>query len=126
MHLNFEKLTDSQALELIDPYKMIVLTSNGNTRAAQAWIFLRQLGYSDVYILAGGVNHWVNVFSNPETPNDGITDDELFTFEFRKAAGSAMMGTAIPASNIQSDDNTIKPKPVRRKKKTKPKNDDGC
>ena len=126
MHLSFEKLTDNQALDIIDPYKMIILTSNGNTRAAQAWIFLRQLGYSDVYILAGGVNHWVNIFSNPEMPNDGITNDEQFTFEFRKAAGPAMMGSVIPAASKQSDKNLIKPKSVRRKKKSHSKNDGGC
>ena len=126
LHLNFEKLTDSQTFEIIDPYKMIVLTSNGNTRAAQAWIFLRQLGYNDVYILAGGVNHWVNIFSNPNLPNDGLTDDEHFNFEFRNAAGPAMMGSAIPAAGDKSNEDVIKPKPVRHKKKSGPKNDGGC
>lgn len=127
IHLPFEQLASGEATQYLDPDKMIILASNGNTRAGQAWIFLRQSGYEDVYILAGGLNYWVQVFSNPEAPKDILTNDELFTYEFRKAAGPAMMGTIQAVSDDKSTTKATRPKPVKRhKKKTGAKSDDGC
>jgi sulfur-carrier protein adenylyltransferase/sulfurtransferase len=119
-----EKLLYDESLEMISRDKIIVLASNGNTLAGQAWILLRESGFKDVYVLHGGLNHWVQNFSNPQLDMNAATDDEIFTYEFRKAAGSVLMGTNV----ISTDDATTpaaKPKPVIRKKKTK-KTNDGC
>ena len=119
-----EKLLSDESLEMIDPDKIIVLTSNGNTLAGQAWIFLRESGYKDVYVLHGGLNKWVQTFSNPQVGNSAVTDDEIFTYQFRKSAGAVMMGTSV----IDGENETraaAKPKPVIRKKKQN-NTHDGC
>ncbi len=120
-----ETLFAPETHDILDSEKTIILVSNGNTQAGQAWLLLRPRGYEDLFVLHGGMNHWVNVFSNPPKPDDGAIDDEMFTFQFRKAAGPVMMGTnnVVAASDNQID----KPKPVkRRRKKASKKVDEGC
>lgn len=126
IHIPFSKLQSDEAAGQLDGEKMIVLASNGNTRAGQAWILLKQMGYEEVYILAGGLNNWVHVFNNPQHPTGAYTDDELFTYQFRKAASGTLMG----GTSITEDGGTeksVKPKPVVRKRKKKTKKvDEGC
>jgi len=125
-HIPFEKLTSDESEEILDNDKMIILASNGNTRAGQAWILLKQMGYDEVYILAGGLNNWVQAFNNPKHPSGAYTDDELFTYQFRKAAGTVMMGTSAAIVD-DVDAGHSKPKPVlRKRKKKKKKDDEGC
>ncbi len=126
IHIPFEQLENVEKEDLFDKTEMLILASNGNTRAGQAWILLKQMGYEDVYILAGGLNHWVQNFSNPEHPKGAYSDDELFTFQFRKAAGAVMLGQTLSvAQDNKATD--ASPKPIRRKrKKAKKKVDEGC
>ena len=127
IHLPLAKLTDKQALEAVNDEKTNILASNGNSRAGQAWLLLKQMGYENVYILAGGLNYWVQVFNNPTHPKEGATDDEFFTYEFRKAAGAAMMGKALAVSSEQNNPKAAKKKPPRRiRKKVKKVADEGC
>ncbi|MGD9899369.1 MAG: rhodanese-like domain-containing protein [Calditrichaceae bacterium] len=119
-----EKLVDAESRDYIYANKMLILTSNGNTNASQTWIFMKQLGYKEVYILSGGMNYWVDVFSNPNPPEGAYTDDELFTYQFRKAAGPVMMGTAVATS---SEVKIEEPAPVKRSiRMPKKKRDEGC
>lgn len=126
IHIPFKKLLDSESDELLDNEKYIVLASNGNTIAAQAWLLLKETGYRDVLILEGGLNHWVNVFSNPQEPQEAFSNDEVFTYQFRKAAGPVMMGTKVAAAD-EAGGSADKHKPVvRKRKKMKKKVDEGC
>jgi rhodanese-related sulfurtransferase len=43
----------------------IVLYSEGGAHAAQAWVFLRALGYKKVFFLRGGVYEWLDQVMNP-------------------------------------------------------------
>ncbi len=126
IHIPFSNLLSDEAKEQLDGEKMIILASNGNTRAGQAWILLKQMGYEEVFILAGGLNNWVNVFNNPQHPTGAYTDDELFTYQFRKAAGGTLMGGTTILEDGGAEE-SIKPKPVVRKRKKKTKKvDEGC
>ncbi|HGY56480.1 MAG TPA: rhodanese-like domain-containing protein [Caldithrix abyssi] len=118
-------LLSDEAKDILDPDKTIVLASNGNSKAAQAWVLLKEAGYDDVYVLMGGMNYWVQVFTNPEKPNGAYTDEEIFAYQFRKAAGPVLMGTQVAAS---TDTEINKPKKVikRRRKKPSKKLDEGC
>ena len=116
-----------EMLQDIEKDKTVVLVSNGNTKASQAWILLKQLGYKDVYVLQGGMNRWVAVFSNPPKPGINYTDDELFTYQFRVAAGPVMIGKAVAAQPENVSRPVVKKTPVKRiRKKKKKKIDEGC
>jgi len=43
----------------------IVLYSEGGAHAAQAWVFLRALGYTKVFFLRGGVYEWLDQVMSP-------------------------------------------------------------
>lgn len=43
----------------------IVLYSEGGAHAAQAWVFLRAMGYDSVYFLRGGLYEWLDLVMNP-------------------------------------------------------------
>lgn len=123
-NLPMDELFSAAAAELIVPSQMKILVSNGNTKAGQAWLLMRSKGYKDLFVLQGGMNYWVNVFSNPGKPADIAADDEFFSYQFRKSAGPVMMGTESIVQSTESE--TSAPKPVIRKRTSRKKADEGC
>jgi len=101
-----------------------VLISTGGTHAAQAWTLLREHGMNNVVTLLGGLNYWMDVFTNPNPPPETAADPEVATFEFRRAVSAHLFGgeqveAATPAP-------TAPPvAPIQRVRK-KSKGDEGC
>src|SRR5436190_9196739 len=56
---------DSVATTPFRAGETIVLYSEGGAHAAQAWVFLRALGYKKVYFLRGGLYEWLEQVMNP-------------------------------------------------------------
>lgn len=48
----------------------LVLYSGGGAHAAQAWVFLRALGYRHVFFLSGGLDEWLDEVMNPVRSTD--------------------------------------------------------
>ncbi|MDZ7742046.1 MAG: rhodanese-like domain-containing protein [Bacteroidota bacterium] len=71
-----------------------VFYSNGTTRANEAWMITRQLGYRNNYVLQGGLNYWVETVLNPEKPGITSADEEFARYDYRKAASNALGGGA--------------------------------
>ena len=60
-HLDLDSLTSM-------PFRAdetLVLYSEGGAHAAQAWVFLRALGYPKVFFLRGGLYEWLEQVMNP-------------------------------------------------------------
>ena len=60
-HLDLDSLTSA-------PFRAdetLVLYSEGGAHAAQAWVFLRALGYAKVFFLRGGLYEWLEQVMNP-------------------------------------------------------------
>ncbi|MCB9059326.1 MAG: rhodanese-like domain-containing protein [Calditrichae bacterium] len=124
VNIPLDELFNNKGNELIIPSYMKILVSNGNTKAGQAWLLMRSKGYNETYVLHGGMNYWVGVFTNPEKPADIAADDEFFTYQFRKSAGPVMMGTESIVQNTEVE--TSVPKAVIRKRPARKKGDEGC
>jgi sulfur-carrier protein adenylyltransferase/sulfurtransferase len=110
---------DQNAGILNQDIKMNVFYSNGSLAANEAWIMTRQLGYTNNYVLEGGLNYWFEVILNPKKPESTSPDEEFAKYDFRKSAGQAFGGDG-PVQTIQ--DQSVKPekpafKPVVKKKK---------
>jgi rhodanese-related sulfurtransferase len=103
--------------------KMNILYSTGTTKAHEAWMILRQLGYENNYVLQGGLNYWVETILNPEAPKTSSPDDEFAKYDFRKGA-SQFFGGAVESGTESSTTKTNKPPIVRKKKKKAPEG--GC
>ncbi len=126
IHIPLKNLLSNDQLHNLAQDDAIILVSNGNTLAAQAWLLLKQNGFKDVYILAGGMNYWVQAFSNPKPPKGTYTDDELFRYQFRKAAGPVLMGKMHVRQSEEHAPVQIKRPVLRKKHRPAKKLDEGC
>lgn len=97
--------------------KMNVLYSNGNSKATEAWMLLRQKGYKSNYVMQGGMNYWAETIMNPEKPASTSPDDEIAKYDFRKAAGGVLGGGAIAPAETQAAAPAPTALPKRPKKK---------
>jgi hypothetical protein len=71
---------------------VVVLMSNDEAAATEAWKYLRAEGTRNLYILEGGVNNWIATFGDDETVAttaiSGTADDRpAFTFPTALGAG---------------------------------------
>jgi len=75
---------------------VIVLMSNDETAATQAWRYLVAESIPNVYILEGGINNWLSVFAEDDNrimAVDSSPDDSL------RFAFAAALGAAFPSAD---------------------------
>jgi rhodanese-related sulfurtransferase len=125
INIPLEKLFSPEQLEFIDPDKLVVLYTNGGTHAAQAWVMLQQMGYTNTTVLLGGLNYWVDVYTNPTPPEGVYADSEIFNYQFQVSAGGYLMGNMEAKSTTQDAPEPVKIKIPKRRKKPKAA-DEGC
>jgi len=112
-------LSDQYADILNQDLKMNVFYSNGSLIANEVWMITRQLGYTNNFVLEGGLNYWFDAIVSPSKPESTSSDEELAKYDFRKSAGMALGGGAI-IQTVQDQPSTgVKPavKAVPKKKK---------
>ena len=76
----------------------LVLYSEGGAHAAQAWVFLRALGYRNVYFLRGGLYEWLEQVMNPTLADTTAAGRDAFA---RAASLSRYFG-GVPRSDIHT------------------------
>jgi rhodanese-related sulfurtransferase len=76
----------------------LVLYSEGGAHAAQAWVFLRALGYRNVYFLRGGLYEWLEQVMNP-TLGDTTAAARA---DFSRAASLSRYFGGVPRSDIRT------------------------
>ena len=87
---------------------------------------MHQLGFKNAVVLLGGLNYWIDVYTNPAPPEDAYADSEIFRYQFLISAGKVLTGDVIPGDQkVQSDADLPKIEiPVIKKKKKR--GDEGC
>jgi rhodanese-related sulfurtransferase len=84
-------------LAQLTPETVIIVMSNDELMAQQAWLLLAAQGIRNVYILGGGVNLWLTIYK------DGITDAPLpqrdSGDDSLRHAFSAALGADQPAAH---------------------------
>jgi rhodanese-related sulfurtransferase len=131
-NLNIENIVSDEWSEFMNQDKYtIVIYSNGNVDAVEAWMLCRMKGYENIFVLQGGLNNWYETILNPQKPASTMADEELAKYEFRKAAGSTLGGgvagdstSAAPAKMAGSE--APKPKPAAGAAKKKKGASGGC
>jgi len=97
-------LLSDQHLALFDQdVKMNIFYANSTVMASEAWMIIRQMGYSNIYVLEGGLNYWFDAILNPKQPSSVSSDEEFAKYDFRKSASQALGGGA---TTLQSNENT--------------------
>lgn len=98
---------------------MNVFYSNGTLLANEAWMITRQLGFSNNYVLEGGLNYWFENILNPQKPSSTSPDEEFARYDFRKAASQALGGGNIQEQQTETKQASPRPaiKSIPKKKK---------
>jgi sulfur-carrier protein adenylyltransferase/sulfurtransferase len=102
-------LSDQYADILNQDIKMNVFYSNGTINANEAWMITRQLGYTNNYVLEGGLNYWFDAILNPQKPTSTSSDEEFTKYDFRKSAGQVLGGGAVIQTEQNQAGTTAKP-----------------
>lgn len=103
-------LSDKYSDVLNQDLKMNVFYSNGTVIANESWMVTRQLGYTNNYVLEGGLNYWFDAILNPQKPPSTSPDEEFARYDFHKSAGMALGGGgAVKASDAGTSSS---PKPA--------------
>lgn len=112
-------LSDEYTDILHQDIKMNIFYSNGSLTANEAWMITRQLGYTNNFVLEGGLNYWFEAILNPEKPASTFSDEEFAKYDFRKSAGQALGGgltvQSAPEQSAVSTLPVIKPKPKKKR-----------
>jgi rhodanese-related sulfurtransferase len=91
-HLSLDSLTQMP----FHADETLVLYSEGGAHAAQAWVFLRALGYRKVFFLRGGLYEWIDEVMNPTLADTTVTARDSFA---RASVVSRYFG-GLPRSDI--------------------------
>ncbi len=108
----------------------VVLFSNDNLFADQAWMIGNRLGYKNLYVLEGGLNQWFKTIINPVEPDETMPKAAFDLYAFRKAAGMYFGIGIVEYKKEDKKEEVQKPKPakkvvpVQKKKKRAPEG--GC
>jgi hypothetical protein len=69
-----------------------IIVSNDENRAEEAWRILTVQGVKDLYILGGGVNFWLELYTKPDEQSINVPvpegGDDILHHTFEAALGS--------------------------------------
>ncbi len=121
INIPLEKLlTEDSASFLNQDQFDVILFSNDNFYADQAWLLCDRLDYKNLRVLEGGINTWYTTIINPTIPKENQPASDFELYSFRKAA-SMYFGVVYPEPIIlEPIKKKAPPKkvvPVKKKKK---------
>ncbi len=92
----------------------IVLFSNSDIRAEQAWLLMTRKKVKNLHVMKGGLNRWFETIIQPEKPSATAPTEEFDLYEFRKGASIYFTGGTAAVET----ESGAEPVTVKRKKKT--------
>jgi rhodanese-related sulfurtransferase len=107
----------------------VIFFSNDDILAEQAWALCRQQGYTNLYVLAGGLNEWFGTIMLPEKPSELASSEELELYSFRTGASIYFGSGTVPVPVVVEKEEKPKPEPkktIPKKKKVKVEAEGGC
>jgi rhodanese-related sulfurtransferase len=119
-------LSDQHADILNQDVRMNIFYSNGTVAANEVWMITRQLGYTNNFVLEGGLNFWFDNILNPQKPASTSSDEEFAKYDFRKSAGMALGGGGAVQIMDNQASASASAKPVVKAAGKKKKAAGGC
>jgi len=115
LNIPMSEILNEEYTDMLDPATQdIIFFSNSDIYAEQAWIVAARYGFTNIYIMKGGLNCWVETIMKPVPPSSTASNYEIDLYEFRRGACTYFAGGN---TIIQSDDSKAKPVVVKRRKK---------
>jgi rhodanese-related sulfurtransferase len=105
----------------------VILFSNDEFYANEAWILCNRLNFKNLRVLEGGLNKWFNTIINPKKPIETMPETAFELYDTRKAA-SMYFGVVYPeqANNQSANMLNNAPKKVITVQKKKKAAAEGC
>lgn len=98
----------------------VVLFSNDDILADEAWVLLRRQGFKGTYVMKGGLNRWINTIIKPQPPAETQPETAQQLYHFREGARLYFTGAKVKTAV------STKPKIVVRKRKKAAPVSGGC
>lgn len=122
INIPLEKLLNEESIGYLNQNQFdVVLFSNDNLYADQAWMLCNRLGFKNLRVLNGGLNKWFTTIINPEKPNDDMPAEAFELYNTRKASSmffGVMYLDQIISEDIDSNKSEKKQViPIKKKKK---------
>ena len=99
----------------------IVFYSNGDIYADQAWMLSAEKGYSNLYVMKGGLNEWFKTIIQPTPPDETAPLEAYEQYSFERAASIYFGGSSAGAATAP-----VAKKKVTVRKKEKKAAEGGC
>ncbi len=117
-NIPLDRLLKKETIEVdLSRDKLVILYSNGNSHAHQAWLVLKTAGL-DTVVLEGGFNGWVNNVLNPKLPK-AYSDDEILKYNRAGSIANYFSGgSGIKETEVSEK---TKARPVRKRSAGKKK-----
>jgi rhodanese-related sulfurtransferase len=129
INIPLEKLFDEGSDSYLNQNQFdVVLFSNDNFHADQAWILCNRLGYKHMRVLKGGINQWFTTIINPLKPDENMPAAAHELYATRKAA-SMFFGVVYPEQVKVEAPKIVKEEPkkvITVEKKKKAAAEGGC
>ena len=93
----------------------MVFFSNDDIKADQAWVLARRMGHKNLYVMKGGLNHWMNTIIKPPYPGETCSKEAFEIYNFRRGASIFFTGAALEQATDRSKADV---KIIRKKKKS--------
>jgi len=114
-----DEWTDYLSQEGLD----VVLFSNGDIYADQAWTLIAQQDVNNLYVMKGGVNEWFATIIQPVAPPETAASEAFDLYSFERAASIYFGGSS---ANVISTAAPVEKKKVVVRKKKKKAAEGGC
>jgi rhodanese-related sulfurtransferase len=115
INIPMSEILNEEYTDMLDPSTQdIIFFSNSDIYAEQAWIVAARYGFTNIYIMKGGLNRWVETIMKPEPPASTASTYEIDLYEFRRGACTYFGGGN---TIIQADGSKAKPVVMKRRKK---------
>lgn len=112
-------------LVALPPLTVAVVVSNDEARANETWMRLRALGVDHLYILAGGINGWLDTYrAGHALPGGGA--DETLRHRFDAALGARVPAAVPPAPPAPKEGEPLLFEPKVKMPKPIPSAGGGC
>ncbi len=92
----------------------VVLFSNSDIKADQAWILLKRYSHKNIHVMKGGLNCWFETIIQPTPPPETASSEEIDRYQFRKGASIYFTGGTAPMEMETGSEAVV----VRKKAKT--------
>lgn len=92
----------------------VILFSNGDIYADQAWVICTRKGFKNLYVMEGGLNQWFSIIMQPTAPPETSPSEEFDLYAFRQGASLYFSG-----GSVNDEESEAKTEPVKLIKRTK-------